>query len=110
MLNEGHVMGENVPCSNPENLLTIYKYVPFPIPVLPSKNKDTKLNTIQDIFDLDFSSFATEGIHFSPKSDLIAIGKNTHGRNKYIILSSVLVDIKVENIRPRRYKGGEHSF
>ena len=97
----------HVPCSNPENLLTIYKYVPFPIPVLPSKNKDTKLNTIQDIFELDFSSFATEGIHFSPKSDLIAIGKNTHGRNKYIILSSS--DLQVCTKRPQAYICERHQ-
>jgi hypothetical protein len=42
-----------VPCSNPSSLLTIYKYVPFPIPVKSNNfnNKQTTLNTIQDVFD-----------------------------------------------------------
>ena len=43
----------HVPCSNPSSLLTIYKYVPFPIPVRPQINTNLSvLNTIQDVFDI----------------------------------------------------------
>jgi hypothetical protein len=43
----------HVPCSNPSSLLTIYKYVPFPIRVLPNINSNiTTLTTIQNIFDI----------------------------------------------------------
>ena len=58
----------HVPCSNPSSMLTIYKYVPFPIPVISKEfNKDqTTLSTIQEVFDISAptSTFATEGIHF----------------------------------------------
>ncbi len=81
----------HVPCSNPSSLLTIYKYVPFPIPVLPTSNPNiSTLNTIQDVFDISspIADIATEGIHFQPDADLIAIGKNDKGRHRYILLSS----------------------
>jgi hypothetical protein len=81
----------HVPCSNPSSLLTIYKYVPFPIPVLPLFNPNiTTLNTIQDVFDISspMAGSAKEGIHFQPDADLIAIGKNDKGRHRYILLSS----------------------
>ncbi len=81
----------HVPCSNPSSLLTIYKYVPFPIPVLPNFNANTTdLNTIQDVFDISspIANNALEGIHFQADADLIAIGKNDKGRHRYILLSS----------------------
>ena len=89
----------HVPCSNPANLLTIYRYVPFPIPVLPKHSYKTfdDIDTIQDIFDLqnpargsNSPSTPTEGIHFTTNtnSDLIAIGKNSNGKNRYLLLSS----------------------
>ena len=82
----------HVPCSNPSSMLTIYKYVPFPIPVISKEfNKDkTTLSTIQDVFDLSAptSTFATEGIHFQADSDLIAIGKNNNNKHRYILLST----------------------
>ncbi len=81
----------HVPCSNPSSLLTIYKYVPFPIPVRPQSNTNISvLNTIQDVFDISSATpnTLTEGIHFQPDADLIAIGKNDKGRHRYILLSS----------------------
>ena len=81
----------HVPCSNPSSLLTIYKYVPFPIPVRPQFNTNiTVLDTIQDVFDISSATPDTlsEGIHFQPDADLIAIGKNDKGRHRYILLSS----------------------
>ena len=83
----------HVPCSSPSSLLTIYKYVPFPIPVRPRPKTNTtitKLQTIQDVFDIssDPSSSIKEGIHFNPDADLIAIGKNEQGRHRYILLSA----------------------
>ena len=83
----------HVPCSSPSSLLTIYKYVPFPIPVRPRPKTNTtitKLQTIQDVFDIssDPSSSTKEGIHFTPDADLIAIGKNEQGRHRYILLSA----------------------
>ena len=82
----------HVPCSNPSSLLTIYKYVPFPIPVVSRNfnNKKPILNTIQDVFDISSptSPIATEGIHFQADSDLIAIGKNNNNKHRYILLST----------------------
>ena len=81
----------HVPCSNPSSLLTIYKYVPFPIPVTPQPHLNlTVLSTIQDVFDISSPRCdkATEGIHFTADADLIAIGKNDKGRHRYILLSS----------------------
>ena len=79
----------HVPCSNPSSLLTIYKYVPFPIPVTPRNHLNmSTLNTIQDVFDISspLSSQTTEGIHFTADADLIAIGKNDKGCHRYILL------------------------
>ena len=81
----------HVPCASPQNLLTIYKYVPFPIPVLPKANPNsTEFDTIQAIFDVDYSSSMEpiEGVHFEPEADLIAIGKNDRQKNRFILLSS----------------------
>ena len=81
----------HVPCSNPANLLTIYKYVPFPIPVLPRQNSsDTNIHTIQDVFDINAPKlkYPTEGIHFIPETDLIAIGKTQNGKHRYILITS----------------------
>ena len=81
----------HVPCSSPSSLLTIYKYVPFPIPVKPQANISlTSLDTIQDVFDISSaqSTVTTEGINFKSDADLIAIGKNDKGRHRYILLSS----------------------
>ena len=81
----------HVPCSSPSSLLTIYKYVPFPIPVRPQANITlTSLDTIQDVFDVSSaqSTVTTEGINFKSDADLIAIGKNDKGRHRYILLSS----------------------
>ena len=81
----------HIPCANPQNLLTIYKYVPFPIPVIPRSNPNTtQFDTIQHIFDADNDNpnHAVEGIHFQPEADLIAIGKNDRQKNRFILLSS----------------------
>ena len=82
----------HVPCSNPSSLLSIYKYVPFPIPVKSNNfnNKQTTLNTIQDVFDISAptSDIATEGIQFQADADLIAIGKNNNNKHRYILLST----------------------
>ena len=81
----------HVPCANPSNLLTIYKYVPFPIPVFPAHNHTTNTdNTIQNLFEANQNSplRATEGITFQPEADLIAIGKNSYNKNRFILLSS----------------------
>ena len=37
----------HVPCASPDNLLTIYKYVPFPIPA----NQSDDRNIIKNLFD-----------------------------------------------------------
>ena len=97
----------HVPCSNPENLLTIYKYVPFPIPVLPTSHTHLHLDTIQDVFNIDRTDSATEGIHFTPQSDLIAIGKNDNGRHRYILLSSA--DLQACTKRPQAYICERHQ-
>ena len=97
----------HVPCSNPENLLTIYKYVPFPIPVLPTHHNNIQLNTIQDVFNIDRTDSATEGIHFTPPSDLIAIGKNDNNRHRYILLSSA--DLQACTKRPQAYICERHQ-
>ena len=81
----------HVPCANPSNLLTIYKYVPFPIPVLPRQNSSqTNIHTIQDVFDINAPTLthATEGIHFIPETDLIAIGQTKNGKHRYILITS----------------------
>ena len=79
----------HVPCASPDNLLTIYKYVPFPIPVYPPSNGTDNRNTIKNLFDSQgpFNS-ASEGITFQPEADLIAIGKNSYNKNRFILLSS----------------------
>ena len=79
----------HVPCASPDNLLTIYKYVPFPIPVYPASNGTDDKNTIKNLFDSQgpFNS-ASEGITFQPEADLIAIGKNSYNKNRFILLSS----------------------
>ena len=67
----------HVPCSNPTNLLTIYRYVQFPIPVLPrhSQKSFNEIDTIQDFFDLqnpargtNLPITPTEGIHVTERS------------------------------------------
>ena len=80
----------HVPCASPSNLLTIYKYVPFPIPVYPTSNISNTDNTIRNLFDSNQNSpnIANEGITFTPEADLIAIGKNNLNKNRFILLSS----------------------
>ena len=71
-----HIFVTSRDISNPANLLTIYRYVPFPIPVLPrhSFKSFNEIDTIQDIFDLQNPARGTnlpitpiEGIHFTTK-------------------------------------------
>ena len=80
----------HVPCSSLDNLLTIYKYVPFPFPVFPSSTHSPSLSTIQDLVNLEhsISPTAPQGLIIKADTDLIAIGKNKLGKNQYVILAS----------------------
>ncbi len=88
----------HVPCSASDNLLTIYKYIPFPFPIMPSLsnfNFSTSISTIQDLINLEHSftnKTEYEGISFKSESDLIAIGKKIGNRNQYLLLSSADLD------------------
>ena len=86
----------HVPCSTNDDLLTIYKYIPFPFPILPLPPSDTvSLSTIQDLINLDFPAAgpaSMEGLTFNTDQDLIAIGKNKNNRAQYILLSSTDLD------------------
>ena len=87
----------HVPCSTNDDLLTIYKYIPFPFPILPlpPSEESLSLSTIQDLINLDFPAAgpaSLEGLTFMTDQDLIAIGKNKNGRAQYILLSSTDLD------------------
>jgi hypothetical protein len=48
----------HVPCSATENLLTIYKYIPYPFPVLPTAtnlNISSQIFTIPDLINIEHS-------------------------------------------------------
>ena len=87
----------HVPCTKTAELLTIHRYLPFPIPlpILPkahdmtiaqslsiSKFTEKSLDQLFDQNDLDYKQ-APEALFISSDSDLIAIGKD----NNYQILS-----------------------
>ena len=84
----------HVPCSATDNLLTIYKYIPFPFPVYPTLsdlNVSSHISTIQDLINLEHSltnPAELEGITFKSDSDLIAIGKKIGERDQYMLLTS----------------------
>ena len=87
----------HVPCTKTAELLTIHRYLPFPIPlpILPkshdmtiaqslstSKFTESSLDQLFDQNDLDYKQ-APEALFITSDSDLIAIGKD----NNYQILS-----------------------
>ena len=79
----------HVPCVAKNQLLNIYRYVPFPFPM--SKSFDKFSTTIQESMQKQkvsantqtVQSLTSEAIYIKPESSLIAIGPDS----KYIVLS-----------------------
>ena len=85
----------HVPCSSVDNIFTIYKYIPFPFPVIPYPlDSNFSLSTIQELVNLEHQISPSQpmGLTIRADSDLIAIGRTKNLKQYYVILTTADLD------------------
>jgi len=83
----------HVPCLTSNQMLTLYRYVPFPYPVSTnhrlSSDPHPSIHNTNDILSRHFRNRSS--LFFLPETELIAVGRNNNNNNRYQLVSQAIL-------------------